>query len=177
MTNCGISSSFPVYADASFALEVWVPCAVKPGSQDFLSNITVWVLVSSGFVSSVFSYCSLLWAPAVTTLFHLCILTFSSFVSEEYTSGHVKTSTRGLLTFYLQVSRICGSHTWRLHTWAHVSTVFSFNHPCCCTTVLFCLLLRHHDTTTVGLERRKTSGRSEPSRVRQMSAVWAVFRL
>lgn len=140
-----------LYADVSFVLEVWVPWGVKPGSQDFLSNLTFLVLVSTVIATS--SSCNYTFSSLHHNVFKFCSW-------KEYTLGHV-TRTRGSFTFYLQLTHIFASDTWLLHTWAHVSIMFSFNHPCCCTTMLSCLLLHHHNATTESVWRDKRLQRDQ----------------
>lgn len=91
--------------------------------------------------------------------------------------AHVKTNAKDLLTFYLQLSHIFGSDTWVRYTCAHVSIVFSFNHPRCCTTMPPGLLLHHYNATTelVGRNKRLQRARS-PICIRYVAAACAALR-
>lgn len=153
MTKSGTSSSFP-------ALCWCVICFRSLGTQGCETRLTSFS-VQHYFPSTGFNCVALSSRCQQSTLFHPCIWMFSSFVSEEYTLGHVKTSTKYLLTSYLRLSHIFGSDTLLLHTWVHVSILFSFNHPCCCTTMPSCLLLHHHNATTESVWGDKRLQRDE----------------
>lgn len=125
-------------------------CGAKSGPRGFLSNIIflVMALTVSLQVLNINSY----------TPFHPCMLMFLSSV----TSAQVRTGTQYLLTFYLQLSHIFGSDTWLLHTWAHVSILFSFNHPCQLHNSVLPPLASPPGHNR-GLERQRTSESWEPS--------------
>lgn len=104
MTKTGISLSFQLCADVSFALEVWAPGVLNQDHEVFCPTLIFLVLALTVLlqVLNINSY----------TPFHPCMLMFLSSVS----SAQVRTSTQYLLTFYLQLSHIFGSDTWLLHT-------------------------------------------------------------
>lgn len=141
MTNMGSAQVAQLSANVSYALEVWVPWGVTPGSQDFLSNIT--------FSGSIFYYVTTSSRCQPSQFFISISL---SFASEESTCEN-KSHFIFILSifFYLILGYFTPEYMYPS----------CFKHPHCSTTMLPCLLLLHCNARTELVRRNKRLPRDQ----------------